>query len=56
VLGDFTHYWPYLVGPLVGGLVAVAAAFVLRGPGGDEHAIAAAQGTLFDRPPSSARD
>jgi aquaporin Z len=56
VLGDFSHYWPYLVGPLAGGLLAVAAAFVLRGPGGDEHATAAAQGTLFDRPPPSARD
>jgi aquaporin Z len=56
VLGDFSHYWAYVVGPLAGGLVAVAAAFVLRGPGGDEHALAAAQGTLFDRPSPSARD
>lgn len=55
VLGDFSHYWPYAVGPFAGGLVAVAIAFVLRGPGGDEHALAAAQGTLFDRPPSAQR-
>ncbi len=46
VLGDFSHYWVYAVGPVVGGLVAVGVAFVLRGRGGDEHAIAAAQGTL----------
>jgi aquaporin Z len=46
VLGDFSHYWVYAVGPVVGGLVAVGVAFVLRGRGGDEHAIVAAQGTL----------
>jgi aquaporin Z len=46
MLGDFSHYWVYAVGPVVGGLVAVGVAFVLRGRGGDEHAIAAAQGTL----------
>jgi aquaporin Z len=45
VLGDFSHYWVYLVGPLAGGLVAVAFAFLLRGRGPDAHAIAAAQGT-----------
>jgi aquaporin Z len=56
VLGDFSHYWPYLLGPLAGALMAVAAAFVLRGPGGDEHALAAAQGIPFDRLPPSARD
>jgi len=46
VLGDFSHYWVYAVGPIAGGLVAVGLAFILRGRGGDEHAIAAAQGTL----------
>jgi aquaporin Z len=46
VLGQFGHAWIYLVGPLVGGLVAVAVAHVLRGPGGDEPAIQAAQGRL----------
>jgi aquaporin Z len=46
VLGDFTHYWIYVVGPIAGGLVAVAISWLLRGPGGDANAIAAAQGTI----------
>ncbi len=46
VLGNFSDYWVYLVGPVAGGLLAVAIAAILRGRGGDEHAIAAAQGTL----------
>jgi aquaporin Z len=45
VLGDFSHYWVYLVGPIAGGLIAVAFAFILRGGGPDPHAIVAAQGT-----------
>jgi len=36
VLGDFSHLWVYLVGPLAGSLVAVAIARVLRGPGGHD--------------------
>ena len=44
--GDFTSYWVYVAGPLVGVALAVAAAFVLRGPGGDRAALAAAQGEL----------
>jgi aquaporin Z len=43
---EFNHYWVYVAGPLLGMLVAVVAAFVLRGPGGDRAAAAAAQGTL----------
>jgi aquaporin Z len=46
VLGNFSNYWVYLVGPLAGGLIAVVFAFVLRGPGGDIGGIAAAQGRL----------
>ncbi|HEX7610103.1 MAG TPA: aquaporin [Solirubrobacteraceae bacterium] len=46
VLGDFSHYWVYVVGPIAGGLIAVAFAYVLRGGGPDPHAIAAAQGTV----------
>jgi aquaporin Z len=46
VLGNFSDYWVYLAGPIVGALVAVGIAAILRGRGGDEHALAAAQGTL----------
>jgi aquaporin Z len=46
VLLNFAHYWVYLVGPIVGALLAVVAAYALRGPGGDEPAIRAAQGQL----------
>ncbi len=44
VRGDLTHTWLYVVGPLAGALLAVAIAFVLRGPGGDSAAVRAAQG------------
>lgn len=46
VLNDWTAWWAYLVGPLVGGVIAVGVAFILRGPGGGESGSAAAQGTL----------
>ena len=47
VLGaGFAHLWLYLVAPVVGGLIAVGIAHVLRGPGGDIPAIQAAQGRL----------
>jgi aquaporin Z len=46
VLGDFSQFWPYLVGPLAGALVAVALARALRGPAGrDPSAARAAQGS-----------
>jgi aquaporin Z len=44
VNGDFSNYWVYVVGPLLGAAVAVGFAWVLRGRGGDRSAIAAAQG------------
>jgi aquaporin Z len=45
VLGDFSHFWVYLLGPLLGALLAVGFARVLRGPGGrDPLASRAAQG------------
>jgi aquaporin Z len=46
VRGDFAGYWVYVVGPVAGGLIAVVFAFALRGRGGDEHAMMAAQGLL----------
>ena len=48
VLQNFSHYWVYLVGPIAGALIAVLVAYVLRGPGGDEPAIQAAQGRLAE--------
>jgi aquaporin Z len=44
--GDFTSYWVYVVGPLAGAVLAVACAYVLRGPGGGRAGSAAAQGDL----------
>ena len=46
VMGDFSHFWVYLVGPVLGALLAVGAAHALRGRGGDAMAERAAQGTL----------
>jgi aquaporin Z len=46
VLGDWTSWWAYLVGPVAGATLAVGIAFVLRGPGGGTHGTEAAQGTL----------
>ncbi|MBV8258314.1 MAG: aquaporin [Actinobacteria bacterium] len=49
VLGNFANYWVYLAGPAIGGVLAVGAAILLRGRGGDPGGVAAAQGRL-DRP------
>jgi aquaporin Z len=46
VLGDWTSWWAYLIGPIAGGLIAVGFAFVLRGSGGGRTSQDAAQGTL----------
>jgi aquaporin Z len=43
---DFTSYWVYVAGPLVGAVLAVGAAWVLRGAGGGRSGSAAAQGDL----------
>jgi len=45
--GDFTSYWVYVVGPLIGAGLAVVAAYVLRGQGGGKAGSGAAQGALF---------
>ena len=54
-LAQFGHAWIYIVGPIVGGLLAVAVAYILRGPGGDEPALRAAQGRLPEILQESAR-
>ncbi len=46
VLGDWTSWWAYLVGPVAGALIAVGFAYVLRGRGGGRSGRAAAMGTL----------
>jgi aquaporin Z len=53
---NWTDYWVYVAGPLLGAVVAVAAAFVLRGRGGGASGSGAAQGGLYtevDRPGQS---
>jgi aquaporin Z len=47
VANDFTAYWVYLAGPLLGACLAVVAAYVLRGRGGGVAGSQAAQGALF---------
>jgi aquaporin Z len=47
ISADFRDYWIYLVGPVVGAVFAVGAAYILRGPGGGNTASAAAQGSVF---------
>ena len=46
VMFNLSHYWVYVIGPLLGAILAVLAAWVLRGPGGDLAAAKAAQGAL----------
>jgi aquaporin Z len=46
VLGDWTSWWAYLVGPIAGGAIAVGISYVLRGQGGGASGTQAATGTL----------
>lgn len=46
VLGDWTSWWAYLVGPVAGAAIAVGFAYILRGRGGGRSGVAAAVGTL----------
>lgn len=48
--GDWTAYWVYVCGPLTGTAIAVGAAIILRGRGGDPTARAAASGALESEP------
>lgn len=48
VSGDWTAYWAYLAGPLVGAAISLGCAWILRGRGGDVTARAAASGRLQD--------
>jgi aquaporin Z len=53
VSGDFTSFWVYVAGPVAGALIAVGFALVLRGPGGDVIARAAASGRLDEGAPAA---
>ena len=46
VSGDWTSYWVYVAGPLLGAMIAVGCAAILRGWEGDEAARTAASGSL----------
>lgn len=46
VSGHWKSYWVYLVGPLVGSVMAALFAYILRGPGGDPTSHAAGSGLL----------
>ena len=46
--GDHTGWWAYVAGPLIGSLIAVGFAWVLRGRGGGVTGRRAASGTLGD--------
>lgn len=50
VNADWRHLWIYLTAPVLGALLAVGAALILRGRGGDPDATRAAQGDL--KPPT----
>jgi aquaporin Z len=51
VSGEWKAYWVYVAGPLIGAVLAVGAAAILRGRGGDPTARAAASGQLQSPPP-----
>ena len=46
IMGDYTAWWAYLVGPIIGGVIAVGCAYVLRGRGGGYFGRKAADGSL----------
>jgi aquaporin Z len=46
VSGDWTAYWVYVAGPLIGAAIAVGCAMILRGAGGNPISHAAGSGVL----------
>ena len=50
VSGDWTAYWVYVAGPLIGAAIAVGCAIILRGRGGDPISHAAGSGVLDPGP------
>ena len=50
VSGDWGSYWVYVAGPLIGAIIAVGCAVILRGRGGDPTARVAASGRLGPAP------
>jgi aquaporin Z len=46
ISGDWTAYWVYVAGPLIGAAIAVGCAVILRGRGGDPTSHAAGSGVL----------
>ena len=46
VAWDFSSFWVYVIGPFMGGLFAVGAAWLLRGPGGGKSGSLTAQGVI----------
>ncbi len=46
VSGDWSSYWVYVAGPLIGAAIAVGCAIILRGRGGDPTSRAAGSGSL----------
>ncbi len=49
VAGDFSHYWIYLIGPILGAMIAVGFEFILKGKATKAGA-EAAQGVLGESP------
>jgi aquaporin Z len=53
--GNWSAYWVYVAGPMIGAAIAVACALILRGGGGDPTARAAASGALASKPENGSR-
>src|SRR5450631_4772976 len=53
VSGDWSAYWVYVAGPLIGAAIAVACAVILRGRGGDAISHAAGSGVLTPGDPAA---